>query len=268
MAGSYVCGEESALIESAEGNRGEPRNRPPFPVEKGYLQCPTSVNNVETLSSVVNILNHGHEWYLKQGTEASRGTKVMSVSGDCKFPGIYELEWGVTVSDLLEMVGAEETLAVQMGGPSGELIDESKFNRAICYGDLATGGSIMIFDKSRDLLNIVLNFTDFFIHESCGSCVPCRNIPFLLKQKLERIINGEGTKHDIKEMDEWTKIMKINRCGLGHTAANPMKSILDNFRYILEEMITGHKDFVSAFKMEDAVAEANNFVKREFNHTV
>jgi len=263
-AGSYVCGEESALIESCEGKRGEPRPRPPFPVEKGYNQCPTVVNNVETLCSVVNILNFGHHWYLRQGTEKSRGTKVFSISGDCRYPGIYEMDWGITVNEILEMVGAKNTQAVQMGGPSGELIAEDKFGHRICYGDLATGGAIIIFNKSRDLIqDVVLNWTEFFISESCGSCTPCRNIPHLLKQKLEKILDGRGTKTDIKDMEDWSKIMKINRCGLGHTAANPVVSLLDNFRYLLEDKIDSKAEFISGFNMKDAVAEANNFVEHE-----
>ena len=263
-AGSYVCGEESALIESAEGKRGEPRPRPPFPVEKGYKDCPTVVNNVETLCSVVNIIYHGHEWYLDQGTDVSKGTKVLSISGDCRYPGIYEMEWGFTVREILEMVGAKDTLAVQMGGPSGSLIGAEQFNHQVCYEDLATGGSFIIFNKTRDLLrDVVLNFTEFFVAESCGSCVPCRNIPYLLKQKIEKIIDGRGTRHDLKEMAEWGRIMKINRCGLGHTAANPVLSMLKNFKYLLEERIQPKRDFITAFNFEQAVAEANAFVNRE-----
>jgi [NiFe] hydrogenase diaphorase moiety large subunit len=268
-AGSYVCGEESALIESAEGKRGEPRPRPPFPVEKGYKECPTVVNNVETLCSAVNILYHGHEWYLSQGTESSKGTKVLSISGDCRYPGVYELEWGFSVKDILEMVGAEDTLAVQMGGPSGSLIGEDLFDHKVCYSDLSTGGSFIIFNNNRDLLrDVVLNFTDFFVNESCGSCVPCRNIPYLLKQKMEKILEGKGTKYDIRDMEEWSKIMKINRCGLGHTAANPVVSVLKNFRYLLEDKINSKRDYISTFDMEEAVSEANAVVKREYllNH--
>lgn len=265
-AGSYVCGEESALIESAEGKRGEPRPRPPFPVEKGYNECPTVVNNVETLCSAVNIIYHGHDWYLNLGTEASKGTKVLSISGDCRYPGIYEMEWGFTVKEILEMAGAKDVQAVQMGGPSGSLIGPDMFGHQVCYSDLATGGCFIIFDSSRDLLrDVVLNFMDFFVLESCGSCVPCRNIPYLLKQKLELILEGKGTKHDIKDMHEWTKIMKINRCGLGHTAANPVVSVLRNFRDLLEERINTNRDFITSFDMAEAVAEANSFVKRE-NH--
>ena len=156
-AGAYVCGEESALIESAEGKRGEPRNRPPFPVEKGYLGYPTVVNNVETLCSAVKILQNGCEWYFSLGTHESTGTKVLSISGDCRYPGIYELEWGFRVKDILEMTGAEDTQAVQVGGPSGTLIGPDEFERTLCYSDLATGGSFIIFNRSRKLIeNVVL----------------------------------------------------------------------------------------------------------------
>jgi len=188
-AGAYVCGEESALIESAEGKRGEPRDRPPFPVEKGYLDMPTVVNNVETLCSAVKVLLNGGEWYTKFGTKDSSGTKLLCISGDCQYPGVYEVEWGFSVRDILEMVGTDEKniQAVQVGGPSGSLIGPDEFDRNLCFADLATGGSLIIIDNSRDLLtDIVLNFTEFFIEESCGSCSTCRNIPNLMKMKLEK----------------------------------------------------------------------------------
>jgi [NiFe] hydrogenase diaphorase moiety large subunit len=181
-AGAYVCGEESALIESAEGKRGEPRNRPPFPVQKGYKNQPTVINNVETLSSVVRIMERGAEWYTMMGSRESAGTKLLSVSGDCKYPGIYEIEWGLRVRDMLEMVGAEDVQAVQVGGPSGTCIGPKDFKRSISYEDLPTGGSMIIIGKERKLLaDIVMNFTDFFIEESCGSCAVCRSLTVVLK---------------------------------------------------------------------------------------
>ena len=263
-AGAYVCGEESALIESAEGKRGEPRPRPPFPVEKGYLQKPTIVNNVETLCSVVNILQHGADWYLSLGTQASKGTKILSVSGDCRFPGIYEMEWGFRVSDILEMVGAKNTQAVQMGGPSGTLIGPDKFDHVVCYSDLATGGSLMIFDERRDLIkDVVMNFTDFFIDESCGSCVPCRNIPTLLRGKLEKIMHGNGTHEDLEHMKSWGNIMQINRCGLGHTAANPVLTAMENFPDLFESRIQHSKSFDTEVDLAKAIEESCAFVNRE-----
>jgi len=262
-AGAYVCGEESALIESAEGKRGEPRPRPPFPVEKGYLGFPTVVNNVETLCATVKIIQNGGEWYQSMGTPESHGTKVLSISGDCKYPGIYELEWGFSVADILKMAGAERTAAVQVGGPSGTLVGPDMFDHILCYSDLATGGSLIIFDDTRDLLKeVVMNFTEFFIEESCGSCVPCRNIPKLLHRKLEKIILGRGTMNDLTEIEEWGDIMKINRCGLGHTAANPMLSSVRNFRHLYEDKIKRGIDYTSGFDLQEAIKESCDFVER------
>lgn len=262
-AGAYVCGEESALLESAEGKRGEPRFKPPFPVEKGYLGYPTVINNVETFCTTVKIIYFGSEWYRNMGTKDSRGTKILSISGDCRYPGIYEMEWGYSVNDILDMVGADEVQAVQVGGPSGSLIGPEEFNRIICYSDLATGGSFIIFNKTRDLLkDVVLNFMEFFINESCGSCVPCRNIPFLLKQKLEKILNGHGVWKDLEDIESWSQIMKINRCGLGQTAANPVVTSLKNFRVLYEEKIQKGKSFDEGFDLEKAVAESCQAVGR------
>jgi len=256
-AGAYVCGEESALIESVEGKRGEPRDRPPFPVEKGYNDCPTVVNNVETLCSVVKIMLNGGEWYSSLGTHESTGTKVLSISGDCRYPGIYEVEWGLTISDILDMVGATGVQAIQVGGPSGSLIGPEEFERKLCYSDLVTGGSFIIFNYNRDLLkNVVLNFTDFFIEESCGSCVPCRAMTPLLKQKLEKILSGNGVANDLEDILKWGKLMKTNRCGLGHTAANPILTSLKNFRYLYEEKLERGKEYETGFNLEQAVSES------------
>ncbi|MCK9270768.1 MAG: NAD(P)H-dependent oxidoreductase subunit E [Bacteroidales bacterium] len=255
-AGAYVCGEESALIESAEGKRGEPRDRPPFPVEKGYLDMPTVVNNVETLCSVVKVILNGGEWYSKFGTKDSSGTKLLSISGDCKYPGVYEVEWGFSVSDMLEMVGADEEniQAVQVGGPSGSLIGPDEFDRTLCFADLATGGSLIIIGNHRDLLtDIVLNFTEFFVEESCGSCSTCRNIPYLMKLKLEKILDARGVPQDLKDLEEWGKILKFSRCGLGQTAGNPILSSLRNFRHLYEGKIQMDKEYDSEFDMSQAV---------------
>ena len=256
-AGAYICGEESALIESVEGKRGEPRDRPPFPVEKGYNDCPTVVNNVETLCSVVKIMLNGGGWYSSLGTPASTGTKVLSISGDCRYPGIYEVEWGLTITDILDMVGAINVQAIQVGGPSGSLIGPEEFDRKLCYSDLVTGGSFIIFNYNRDLLkNVVLNFTDFFIEESCGSCVPCRSMTPLFKQKLEKILSGNGVANDLEDLQNWGKLMETNRCGLGHTAANPILTSLKNFRYLYEEKLDRGKEYETGFSLEQAVSES------------
>lgn len=257
-AGSYVCGEESALIESAEGNRGEPRPRPPFPVEMGYKGCPTVVNNVETLCAVVNILTHGHAWYLSQGTETSTGTKLLSISGDCRYPGVYEVEWDCRLSDILDMAGAQDVQAVQVGGPSGMLVWPEAFHKVLGYNDLATGGSIIIFDRTRDLVHdVAIPFLDFFIAESCGACVPCRNIPALLRQKLEQIMAGKGTAQDLDDLDSWSRLMRVNRCGLGHTAANPVVSLLQHFPHLLEERIRSRSG--KRFDLDEATTDALTF---------
>jgi [NiFe] hydrogenase diaphorase moiety large subunit len=256
-AGAYVCGEESALIESAEGKRGEPRDRPPFPVEKGYLNKPTIVNNVETLCAAVKIIIKGGEWYRTMGTTESAGTKVLSISGDCRNPGVYEVEWGFNVNDILDMVGADPPQAIQVGGPSGSLIGPDEFNRILGYEDLATGGSIIVIGWQRDILrDVVLNFTNFFIEESCGSCTPCRVLTVLYKQKLEKILKGKGVMKDIEDMQEWGKLMRTSRCGLGHTAANPILSSTKNFRHLYESRIQKHKEFDSGFDLHQAVLES------------
>lgn len=256
-AGAYICGEESALIESVEGKRGEPRDRPPFPVEKGYNNCPTVVNNVETLCSTVKIMLNGGEWYSSLGTPESTGTKVLSISGDCRYPGIYEVEWGLTITDILDMVGSTDVQAIQVGGPSGSLIGPEEFERKLCYSDLVTGGSFIIFNYNRDLLkNVVLNFTDFFIEESCGSCVPCRSMTPLFKQKLEKILSGNGVASDLEDFKNWGKLMKINRCGLGHTAANPILTSLKNFKYLYEEKLERGKEYETGFNLKQAVSES------------
>jgi [NiFe] hydrogenase diaphorase moiety large subunit len=257
-AGAYVCGEESALIESAEGKRGEPRDRPPFPVEKGYLEMPTVVNNVETLCSVVKVMLNGGDWYRSFGTSESTGTKLLSISGDCRNSGVYEVAWGFSVNDILEMVGHSQKIqAVQVGGPSGALIGPDEYNRILGYEDLATGGSLIIFDEDRDLLkDVVLNFMEFFIEESCGSCSTCRILPNVLKLKLEKILNARGVTQDIIDMENWGKYLKASRCGLGQTAANPILTAIKNFRHLFESKIQTRKEYDSGFDLTHAVKEA------------
>jgi [NiFe] hydrogenase diaphorase moiety large subunit len=257
-AGAYVCGEESALIESAEGKRGEPRDRPPFPVEKGYHEMPTVVNNVETLCSVVKVILNGGDWYRSFGTSESTGTKLLSISGDCRNPGVYEVEWGFSVNDILEMVGKSINVqAVQVGGPSGSIIGSDEFNRILGYEDLATGGSLIIIGENRDILNdIVMNFMDFFIEESCGSCSTCRIMPSVLKKKMQKILDARGVEQDIEDMIEWSKVLKASRCGLGQTAANPIITSIKNFRHLYEAKLQRNKDYDSGFDLLKAVHEA------------
>ena len=230
-AGAYVCGEETALIESLEGHRGEPRNRPPFPVNTGYLGFPTSVNNVETLASVPHIIMKGSDWYKKFGTGKSTGSKLISVSGDCKYPGVYEVSWGTTLNEILEFTGAENTKAMQIGGASGVCLPASEFHRTLAYEDIATGGSVMIFNKDRDMLEVLKNFMEFFVEESCGQCTPCRIGNVKLLEGVEMIAKNEYTPEYIDKLIDLGKTMQIaSKCGLGQTSPNPFISILENFK--------------------------------------
>jgi [NiFe] hydrogenase diaphorase moiety large subunit len=230
-AGAYLCGEESALIESCEGKRGTPRLRPPFPVQQGYLGKPTAVNNVETFAAVTHIMAEGPEWFRSMGTGASAGTRLLSVAGDCSKPGIYEVEWGTTVNEVLARVGARNARAVQISGPSGECISvEKDGQRQIAYEDLSCNGAFTIFNKDRDLLGIVRDFMAFFVHESCGICVPCRAGNVDLQRKVELVIAGRACQQDLDDMVRWGALVrKTSRCGLGVTSPKPILTTLEKF---------------------------------------
>lgn len=263
-AGAYVCGEESALIESAEGKRGEPRNRPPFPAQKGYMDQPTTVNNVETFSAAVQIIDKGPEWFKALGTDQSSGTKLLSISGDCDKPGVYEVEFGITVEEMLKMVGARDTQAVQIGGPSGVCVAPRDFGGKIGFEGFATGGSIIVIGKDRNLLEIVRNFEEFFTDESCGSCVPCRAGTWIMRNKMTRILEGHGTRADLDMLLELGEVMKTtNKCGLGQTAGNPVVSTIKNFRNVYESAMTGDDMFDPGFDLASAVEESCQYVGRK-----
>ncbi|HAQ37106.1 MAG TPA: hypothetical protein DCX89_01490 [Saprospirales bacterium] len=262
-AGAYVCGEESALIESSEGKRGEPRNRPPFPVQSGYKHKPTVINNVETFCSIVKIIEVGGLWYSKLGTADSAGTKLLSISGDIPKPGVYEIEWGMTVNEMLEMVEATDVQAVQMSGPSGLCINPTQFDRKIAMEDLACGGSVIVIGKQRDILkDVVLNFMEFFEDESCGSCVTCRSFNMILAKQMKKVVEGHATRNDLKNMKEWSKIIaSTSRCGLGQTSSNPITSTLANFPELYEAR-TVDVAYQSDFDMDKAIQEACEVVGR------
>jgi [NiFe] hydrogenase diaphorase moiety large subunit len=230
-SGAYVCGEETALIESLEGNRGEPRNRPPFPVNTGYMGYPTSVNNVETLSAIPHIITKGGSWFKKHGTDKSTGSKLFSVSGDCEKPGVYELPWGISINELLEIVGARNTKAVQVGGASGTCVPKSQFDRKFGYEDIPTGGSVIIFNETRNMLHVLKNFMEFFVEESCGQCTPCRIGNVKLLDGINMIERGDFTFKYINTLKELGKTMQVaSKCGLGQSSPNAFISILENFK--------------------------------------
>ena len=267
-AGAYVCGEETALLSSCEGLRGDPKNRPPFPAQKGYLGCPTVVNNVETLCCVTKILEDGPGTFAEHGSAGSTGTKLLSISGDCKRPGVYEVELGIKLADVLKMAGAEDAMAVQVGGASGQMVGPEGYSRTICFDDLATGGSIMIFGPERNILKVAERFMDFFIEESCGYCTPCRVGNVLLKERLGQIIEGRGEPGDLKYLQELGEAVKMaSRCGLGQTSANPVLTTLKNFRpaymALVRENATGLQP---TFDLRAAVADAEAIVGRQSVH--
>ena len=228
---AYVCGEETALIESLEGHRGEARNRPPYPVNTGFKGKPTSVNNVETLCCIPHIVLKGGKWFAKFGTKISTGTKLFSVSGDCDRPDVYELPWGITINEILELSGARNTKAVQVGGASGSCIPKSQFDRKLAYEDLSTGGSIIVFDESRNMLKVLKNFMEFFVEESCGQCTPCRIGNSKLLEGVNMIEKGEYTFTYLNKLKELGKTMQVaSKCGLGQSSPNSFISILENFK--------------------------------------
>ena len=235
-SGAYICGEESALFESIEGKRGEPRNKPPYPTTSGLFGKPTSINNVETLVYTVMICAYGSDHFQKLGTTDSRGSKVFSVSGDTPKAGIYELELGMTVERFVEEFGDGDTKAVQVGGASGFCVPRKKFRETIIgFEGVPTGGSMKLFNSTRSMYNVLHNYLDFFAEESCGQCTPCRVGCQQLLLGVEAVKRGEKTSQYLDELAKLAKTMKMaSKCGLGQSVGNAFKSIVENFK---EEII-------------------------------
>ncbi|RLA14657.1 MAG: NADP oxidoreductase [Gammaproteobacteria bacterium] len=226
-AGAYVCGEESALIESLESKRGIPRLRPPYPISHGFLQQPTLVNNVETFCAISHIVSCGAPAFKSLGHEGSAGTKLHSVSGDCAKPGVYECAMGTPISELMTLAGSEAAQAVQVGGPSGQLILASDFDTQLSFTSRSSGGSIMVVGPQRDLFDLVNNFGDFFAQESCGFCTPCRVGSQLIAAALARIASGHGTGRDLEIITELVQLNTFaSHCGLGHTLGHPFQQLM------------------------------------------
>jgi len=264
-AGAYICGEESALISSCEGLRGEPKTRPPFPVEKGFLGHPTIVNNVETFCCAARILDRGPRWFAAIGTEKSSGTKLLSVSGDCANPGIYEVPFGIKVVEVLDMAGADDPAIVQVGGASGEMLNLASFDRKICFEDLSTGGSFLTFNSSRNMLKIVDYFLEFFIHESCGYCTPCRVGNVFLRERIQKIMEGNAEKADLDYLKDLSRtIMMTSRCGLGNTSPKPVLSSIDQFPVLYASHLReGGEGLQAGFSIQKALEESRRIAKRK-----
>lgn len=255
-AGAYVCGEESALIESLEGKRGTPRIRPPFPVEQGYLGQPTVVNNVETFCAATHIAVNGGAWWVRIGTPQSTGTKIHSVSGDCERPGIYEYPFGTRIGRILEDCGAHNTQAVQVGGPSGVCLSALEFGRRIGFEDVPTAGAFMVFNRSRDLFEVARNFAQFFAHESCGFCTPCRVGTELVVRRLDKLKKGYGSSEDVQVLYELDKLMHgATHCGLGAAACNPLRDTIAKFRPAYERHLTS-LHFAPGFDLDAELSQA------------
>ncbi|MCX7150612.1 MAG: NAD(P)H-dependent oxidoreductase subunit E [Rhodocyclales bacterium] len=262
-AGAYICGEESALIESLEGKPGRPRIRPPFPVTHGYLDQPTTVNNVETLAASCLIAAHGSAWYAQHGTEKSTGSKILSVSGDCERSGIYEYPYGVTVRQVLEDCGASDCQAVQISGPSGICVAEGEFDRRIAFEDIPTAGAFMVFDETRDMFEVARNFAHFFAHESCGFCTPCRVGTTLVRNLMDKIARQHGSPYDIDELFKLHRLMQgASHCGLGNSACNPIFDTLNKFRPAYEHRLMS-LDYEPAFDLDAALSQARQMTGRD-----
>jgi [NiFe] hydrogenase diaphorase moiety large subunit len=262
-AGAYICGEESALIESLEGKAGIPRNRPPYPVSQGYLGKPTVVNNVETFYAAAAIAVNGGDWFASVGTQKSKGSKILSICGDCARPGIYEYPFGTTMQEILTDCGAEDVLGLQIGGPSGTFISNQEFDRKLAFEDLATGGSFIVFNNSRNILDIAHNFTHFFAHESCGFCTPCRVGTSLLRQQLDKIVDGHGSAGDVVSLEELCQLVKTHsHCGLGQTAANPVLTTLERYPELYQSQLK-LISYEPGFDLDAALETARRMANRD-----
>ncbi len=234
-AGAYICGEETALIESMEGKRGEPRNKPPYPIQDGLHGKPTIVNNVETFASASMVCRYGAKEYQRFGTSDQRGSKLFSISGDSPKEGVYELELGMSIASFVKEFGDGDTKAVQVGGVAGFCIPRKDFEKAIVGEGNTSGASTMVFNSTRSMYRVLHNYLEFFEEESCGQCTPCRIGTQQLLKGLEAVKHGKKPAEYLDQLVKLSETMQItSKCGLGQSVTNSFTTIVDNFR---EEMI-------------------------------
>ncbi len=238
-AGAYMCGEESGLMNSIEGMRGEARYKPPFPPSKGLWGRPTVINNVETLMNIPSIILNGSQWFKKMGTEKSKGTKVFSVSGDVEKPGVYEMELGSKLSELVvELASAKKIKMVQVGGATGRIIPQSMIETPLSYETILGSGAITVYDESRDVIDVMYRNMEFLAEESCGKCTPCREGTESMVEIFERLSKGEGREGDIEVLEDLSSVMMLSSlCGLGQAASVPISDTLSHFRKEYENRI-------------------------------
>ena len=252
-AGAFVCGEETALIHSMEGHRGEPTTKPPFPAESGYLNKPTNVNNVETLANIPVILNKGADWFASIGTERSKGTKVFALAGKINNVGLIEVPMGTTLREVIYEIGGgikngKKFKAVQTGGPSGGCLTEKHLDTPIDFDNLLAAGSMMgsggmiVMDEEDCMVAVAKFYLEFIVEESCGKCSPCRIGNKRLLEILTRITEGKGTMEDLDNLRNLSQVIKDTAlCGLGQTSPNPVLSTLEHFYDEYVAHIRDHK---------------------------
>ncbi|MDQ6932355.1 MAG: NADH-quinone oxidoreductase subunit NuoF [Candidatus Eremiobacteraeota bacterium] len=251
-AGAYICGEETALLNSLEGKRGEPRLKPPFPAVEGLYKMPTVVNNVETLAYLVPILERGPEWFSAVGTEKSKGYKIVSISGHVRSPGNYEVALGTTIRELIELAGGlrerRKLMAVQPGGGSSACIFEEHLDWPYDYeamtkaGSMLGSGAMVVFDDTTDFVKAAYSLVRFFAHESCGQCTPCREGGHWLELTLERLLHGRGLPSDIEILKKASHEMTgLNLCPLGDSIEPFLASVVNRFPEQFQAYVAGSK---------------------------
>jgi len=262
-AGAYVCGEESALLESLEGRRGVPRIRPPYPATHGWRGLPTVLNNVETFCCVAQIAQRGGAWWAGIGTPQSTGTKIHSVAGDCDRPGLYEYPCGTPVQRILDDCGAREPQAVLVGGPSGQCLSVADFGRRIAHEDLRSAGAFTVLDRRRDLFELARQTAQFFAHESCGFCTPCRVGTTLVLRRLDKIAAGSGSHHDLDALDELDHLLHdgTTHCGLGASAGKVLRDTVRAFRPAFAQRLRS-PHFVPGFDLDAELSQARALTGR------
>jgi [NiFe] hydrogenase diaphorase moiety large subunit len=262
-AGAYICGEGTAQVTSLEGKPGRPRVKPPSMVIRGYKDKPTVVDNVETLAHLTEIAIEGGASFARRGTRGSTGTKLISVSGDCERPGVYEYPMGVSIGRVLQDCGAPSPLAVQVGGPSGMLVTPDEFSRKIAFEDVPTGGAFMVFGPDRDMFEVARNFSHFFAHESCGFCTPCRVGTKVQMALMDKIAAGRGSRYEVNDLMRLADfIRRTAHCGLGETASNPIRDTWNKFRPAFERRLIA-QDFAPEVDLDAALEPTRKVAHRD-----
>lgn len=248
-AGAYICGEESALMNSLEGKRGEARFKPPFPPTSGLFGEPTIINNVETLANLPLILGKGASWYQKLGTGQSKGTKLFCVSGDVARPGVYELEMGGSLRELVvDLAEAKDIKLVQVGGSTGRVIPAQELDTPLAYESVLGSGAVMVLNQSRDVVEFVYRTMEFLNEESCGRCAPCREGTEVMVEILGRLAAGQGSPGDLRALEDLSQAMMLTAlCGLGQAAPLPVLDTLKHFRSEYENRV-GQAVFIRSLK--------------------